>query len=526
MATRILLVISVGLLASCDYLESYLADDKDASLENANLPYSDYQQVAVAPRNIRVAVEAAGEVEPVTTVEVKSKASGEILEMTVDTGDVVETGTLLAQIDQRVLKNTLKQAEASLTVARAKLANSRSQLERINSLYVRKSVSKADWEKSTLDHATAQSEVVQREITVENAVIQLGDCDVNAPITGTIIERAVEQGTVISSPMGNSSGGTLLLKMADLSRVQIRMLVNEIDIGKMKPGVSATVNVAAYANRPFQGEVIKVEPQATTIQNVTMFPVLIDLENREGLLRPGMNADVEVMVANRNQVLAIPNAALRTQGDVYSGASVLGYTIEDVDRMLAASPKPRKTSAVRDNGSPASTAETDADVIKSDISDEERLNAIMTKMRTGKRPSEEDVAFMRKNRELMQKIAGSGAGRGRPGGGGPGASGGRPANGSRGPGRQRPKRVVSSVDQQFGGDYIVFVIRNGEAVAVHVRTGITDMDYSEVVAGLNQGEKVLILPSQSLVQANETWQNRASRMSPIPGLGGSRGRRG
>jgi HlyD family secretion protein len=282
----------------------------------------------------------------------------------------------------------------------------------------------------------------------------------------------------------------------------------------MKPGVSATVNVAAYANRPFQGEVIKVEPQATTIQNVTMFPVLIDLENREGLLRPGMNADVEVMVANRNQVLAIPNAALRTQGDVYSGASVLGYTIEDVDRMLAASPKPRKTSAVRDNGSPASTAETDADVIKSDISDEERLNAIMTKMRTGKRPSEEDVAFMRKNRELMQKIAGSGAGRG------------RPANGSRGPGGQRAKRVVSSVDHQFGGDYIVFVIRNGEAVAVHVRTGITDMDYSEVVAGLNQGEKVLILPSQSLVQANETWQNRASRMSPIPGLGGSRGRRG
>ena len=71
-----------------------------------------------------------------------------------------------------------------------------------------------------------------------------------------------------------------------------------------------------------------------------MFPVLIDLENRDGLLRPGMNADVEVMVADRNQVLAIPNATLRTQGDVYSGASVLGYTVEDVDKMLAASPKP------------------------------------------------------------------------------------------------------------------------------------------------------------------------------------------
>ena len=386
-----------------------------------------------------------------------------------------------------------------------------------------KSVSKADWEKSTLDFATAKSEVVQREIAVENAVIQLGDCDVNAPITGTIIERAVEQGTVISSPMGNSSGGTLLLKMADLSRVQVRMLVNEIDIGKMKPGVSATVNVAAYANRPFQGEVIKVEPQATTVQNVTMFPVLIDLQNREGLLRPGMTADVEDMVADRNQVLAIPNAALRTQGDVYSGASVLGYTIEDVDKMLAASPKPGKRDAVGDDGSTALAGKNDTNTGASDLSDEERLKAIMAKMRGGKRPSEEDIAFMRKNRELMQKIAGSGGGMGRSGGG-PSASGGRPSNVGREPGaQQRPKRAASSVDQQFGGDYIVFVIRKGEAIPVHVRTGITDMDYSEVVAGLNQGEKVLILPSQSLVQSNETWQNRASRMSPIPGLG--RGRR-
>ena len=163
------------------------------------------------------------------------------------------------------------------------------------------------------------------------------------------------------------------------------------------------------------------------------------------------------------------------------------------------------------------------DTVEGVLSVEERLKAIMTKMRSGKRPDEEDIAFMRKNRELMQKIAGSGGGMGRPEGG-PSASAGRPSNVGRGPAEQpRPIRAASSVDQQFGGDYIVFVIRNDEAVPVHVRTGITDMDYSEVVAGLNQGEKVLILPSQSLVQSNEPWQNRASRMSPIPGLG--RGRR-
>ena len=505
MLIRALLLTAVGILAGCDYVESYLGNEEDSSNEDANLPFSDYQQVAAVLRNIRVAVEAAGAVEPVTTVEVKSKASGEILELTVDTGDLVESGTLLARIDQRVLQNTLKQAQATLDVAKAKLANSESQLKRINSLYAQKSVSKADWEKSTLDHATAVSEVVQREISVENAIIQLGDCDVNAPITGTIIERAVEQGTVISSPMGNASGGTLLLKMADLSRVQIRMLVNEIDIGKMQPGVSATVNVAAYANRPFHGEVIKVEPQAVTVQNVTMFPVLIDLENQEGLLRPGMNADVEVIVADRTDVLAIPTASLRTQGDVYSGGSVLGYSIDQVNKMLAASPKLSAPGGGEEKNS-TSKASLLAD------SDEARMQALMVKLRSGVRPTEDEREFMRTMRGRMG--AGSGSGRVRAGGG-PGSSG--------RPGGPPPQRIVSSVDQQFGGDYIVFVIRNNRAIPVHVRTGITDMDYSEVIAGLKQGEKVLILPSQSLVQSQQSWQERASRMGGIPGI--SRGRR-
>ena len=247
--------------------------------------------------------------------------------------------TLLARIDQRVLNNTLEQAKASLEVAKARLTNSESQLDRVQQLYEKSSISKADWEQSTLENATAKSEVVRSEIQVENAVIQLGDSDVLAPITGTIIERTVEQGTVISSPMGSVSGGTLLLKMADLTQVQVRMLVDEIDIGKVQPGVGATVNVAAYANRPFQGEVIKVEPQAVTEQNVTMFPVLIAIDNNAGLLKPGMNADVEVVIADRSQVLTIPNAALRTSGDVFAGGSVLGYSREQVQEMLAAAPQ-------------------------------------------------------------------------------------------------------------------------------------------------------------------------------------------
>ena len=332
-------------VAACDQIEQFL-DDEPAQEEQVAL----YQSVPAQRRNITVSVEAAGIIEPVTTVEVKSKASGEILELPVDTGDYVQAGTLLARIDRRVLNNSLQTAKANLEVAKARQANAQSQLERISKLYEQESLSKVDWEQSLLDNATARSEVVRGEIQVENATIQLGDADVNSPITGTVIERLVEQGQVISSPMGDVGGGTLLMQMADLSHVQVRMLVDEIDIGKVRPGTIAQVNVAAYPNRPFQGEVVKVEPQAVAEQNVTMFPVLIDLENRDGLLKPGMNAEVEVVMARRENVITIPNAALRTPEDIYAAGGVLGLDQQAVDRMLAGAPRCRRRPAFPTRG--------------------------------------------------------------------------------------------------------------------------------------------------------------------------------
>src|SRR5918997_6939674 len=118
--------------------------------------------------------------------------------------------------------------------------------------------------------------------------------------------------------------------MADLNLVQVRTLVDETDIGKIQVGQLATVTVDAYPARPFQGSVLKIEPQAQTEQNVTMFPVLVRIDNREGLLRPGMNAEVEIHIGRRSNVLAVPNAALRTQRDVGSAAQVLGLNPEEV----------------------------------------------------------------------------------------------------------------------------------------------------------------------------------------------------
>ena len=128
--------------------------------------------------------------------------------------------------------------------------------------------------------------------------------------------------------------------------MQVRTLVDETDVGKFQAGLSATVTVDAFPNRPFTGTVLKIEPQAQTEQNVTMFPVLVRIDNKEGLLRPGMNAEVEVHVGQRDSVLAVPNAALRTARDVGSAAQVLGLSPAAVQQQLAAA-RPANDSSSR-----------------------------------------------------------------------------------------------------------------------------------------------------------------------------------
>ena len=466
------LAASLLAAAGCDRVESMLgeseADDEQVAL---------YQTASVMRRDITVAVDAAGIIEPVTTVEVKSKASGEILALPVDTGDNVDAGTLLARIDRRVLNNSLHLAKANLDVAKARLTNAESSLARVTQLYEQASLSKADWEQSTLEHATARSDVVRGEIQVENAEIQLEDSDVISPIAGTVIERLVEQGQVISSPMGDVGGGTLLMKMADLSHVQVRMLVDEVDIGKIQPGERAAVNVAAHQNRPFEGVVVKVEPQAVAEQNVTMFPVLIDIENRQRLLKPGMNAEVEVIIAQRADVPAIPNAALRTEEDIFAAGSVLGLERGDVEGMLEAAPAP-----------PARQGRTARQAPQG--ADRERMRAIFMKMRSGETLSEEEQQLAQEMRRRRDANAGAPRGRGR----------------------------SSAVEAQLGGDYLVFALRKGSPVALRIRTGVTDMDHAEVVFGLDEDDEVLLLPSASLVRAQESFQRRISGRMGIPGL--------
>ena len=421
-----------------------------------------YNSATVERASISVSVGSSGVVEPLATVEVKSKASGEILELFVETGDYVEEGALLVHIDPRTVRNRLAQAEAALKAAQSRRQISVSQMKRAERLVKSGTFTEADYEQAALELANAEAQVVSTEVDVENARIAVDDTEIRAPVTGTVIMKPVEKGQVISSPTQDFAGGTLLMSMADLSAVQIRALIDETDIGKVRVGMQAEVTVAAYPNQPFVGEVVKIEPQAVVEQNVTMFAVLLSISNSEGMLMPGMNAEVEISVAERQNVLAVPLMALRTDRDVKTTAGILGMSEADLRRELAGGGSKPVHAPAKDDSST--------------ITPERRMSAAQD-----------------------------------------GESGRRRGDRQR---RGRNKQSEEDTDYRFGGEFWVVVDEgDGETRIANVRAGLTDLDKVEIISGLDESDRVLILPSAHLVETQEQLQNWINRrVGTVPGL--------
>ncbi len=472
-----------------------------------------YEAIPVERRTVVVSAVASGAIEPILTVDVKSKASGEIIEMHVQTGDDVKSGDPLAAIDPRIPRNNLAQADANLVVAQAQLANAKAQLARSDTLFKAQAITETEYETAKLGYANANAAVVRARTDLESARDRMTDTRIRAPLAGTIIAKNVELGTVISSPTTDVGGGTVLFRMANLDTVQVRTQVDETDIGKVKPGLAATITVDAYPNQPFEGSVLKIEPQATVQQNVTMFPVLVRIVNSDHRLKPGMNTEVEIHVGRRENVIAIPNAALRTQRDVTSAAQVLGLDPAQVQQELAPARAPAAVN--RDSASLGGTqARPDTAAAKAPAGGntmttpdgrtiqlppgvtEAQVRSAFQKRMSGQPLSADEDAAMRAMRAAFQRAGGGG------GGGGAGGGGFRRAGGG----------DLSS--------YIVFVLRKGQPTAVNVRTGLTDLDYIEVVSGLTEQDTVLVLPSASLLNAQRDMRERMKSVTGggLPGL--------
>ncbi len=284
--------------------------------------------------------------------------------------------------------------------------------------------------------------------------------------------------------------------------------------------MSTRVTVAAYPNQPFDGEVLKIEPQAIVEQNVTMFAVLIRLENSGGLLKPGMNAEVEILIDNRESVSAVPTIALRAESDIPTAAVMLGLAEAELREMLTQSAANGATASLDSTAQqrPARPGNQLPDGV-----DVAQIQTIIAKRRSGEALTTQDQEQIE---QLQQQFGGGGMNGGGDGGFRDGTGGG----GGMGGGRFATASSVPSVTSyQFGGEYWVVTMRDGEPVPVTVRTGLTDLEYSEIVDGLDANAQVLLLPSSSLFEQQELLRSFISaRFSTTPfqqtgGTGGGTG---
>lgn len=498
---------ALTLLAVAACQSSEAADSSSTALTTAEVTRGD----------LVIMAEATGTVEPVRSVEVKSKASGEILRLLVDVGDVVQPGALLAEVDPRDVRNRFDQAKADLDVAQARTEISKAQLDRSAELLAAGVIAEQEHESRRLEYANAVANQVKAQTNFELAELQLGDVVIRAPMKGTIIQKNVEEGQVIQSASGNVSGGTTLFIMANLDNMQVRTLVDETDMGDIRAGLTATVQVEAFPDRTFRGGVQKVEPQAEIQQNVTMFPVIVSLDNRGGLLRPGMNAEVNILVDQATDVLLVPNSAIVRPQDTGPAALALGLDVSAMDltqfmragrsgagagatggaMQAAAEPAAGTGGPSR----PATTGGPNGDV-------RARIDTLRAKVERGEISQDSMRAVMQALRAAGAAPAGAGAGMGAP----EASSGDAPA---------RTTRPV-----------VVFVMGADSVPQPRlVQAGLNDWDNTQVVSGL-EGSETLVVVSAAQMQAQQAaWlsqiRSRMGGSTPFgggggPGMGGGR----
>jgi HlyD family secretion protein len=277
--------------------------------------------------DIAVRVQATGSVEPINPVDIKSKAQGMILQMPVEVGTRVEKGALIAQIDPRDVKNQFDQAMADDVVSAAGLTKALRDRARQDSLFARHVITAAEHDSSKSTIAAAQADMVSKRASLDLARQKTEDASMEAPIGGTIISRPVTQGQIITSAT-SANGGTTLMTIADLNRVRMRVTIDEVEMGNVRVGESASVLVDAFPDRPFQGVIEKVEPQAVVTQGVTFFPVLVSISNKDGLLMPGMNGEVTIKAADLTGVLQVPIDAVRPTNELAPVARMFSVPVD------------------------------------------------------------------------------------------------------------------------------------------------------------------------------------------------------
>lgn len=320
-------------------------------------------------------VVATGKIEPTTKVEIKSKASGIILNLSVNVGDVVRQGQIICELDQNDLLPRLKQAQAALGMAEAQVKSARADLER-NQVeaagpdipFLKKDMDRAErlfrellvpqtarddaeknyqlavnrQQQAIVNLGVARAAISKAEAQVEQSKAQLAQAEedlrnatIISPIEGVVLSRDREVGDAVSSILTMGSGATLIMTLGDLREVYVKGKVDESDIGRVYLGQPARITVESYKDRNFAGKVTKISPMGVEKDNVTTFEVRVSISNESRKLMATMTANAEILLEERKGILAIPEGAILYKKDRSVEVEIPDLTAEKGRRRVA-----------------------------------------------------------------------------------------------------------------------------------------------------------------------------------------------
>jgi HlyD family secretion protein len=267
-----------------------------------------YQTVMITRGGVTNVVTSTGTLNPVLNVQVGCQVSGRIKKLYVDFNSIVKSNQIIAEIDPSTYQSQVNQAEADLSNAKANLELQQIQARRAAELFTNNLVSASDYDTAIATRDEAEASVKIKEASLTNSMTSLGYCKIYSPVDGVVIARDVDVGQTVAASL---SAPTLFQIANDLTKMQIDSSVAEADVGGVVEGQNVDFTVDAYPYRTFHGSVVQVRNSPTTVNNVVTYDCVIGVTNSDYKLKPGMTANVSIVVAERNDVLKIPNGALR-----------------------------------------------------------------------------------------------------------------------------------------------------------------------------------------------------------------------
>lgn len=427
-------LVVVGLAAAAIFVVARRGDAETMS----------YRFVDVETGTVEAIVAATGALTAVQTVQVGTQVSGQITDIYVDFNDQVRRGQLIARLDSTLLVQAVQNQEANVARSEAELARSEWEFDRAAELFKMQGVTESEYKTSEYNLAVARSNLTSSRVNLEQARRNLGYSVIYAPIDGVVVERNVEPGQTVAASMSTPQ---LFLLANDLSQMEILASVDESDIGKISDGQSARFTVQAYPDEQFEGIVRQVRLQSAVQENVVNYTVVVSVQNDDGRLLPGMTATVDFIVERVDDVLKVPNAALRFRPNQ-------AMLTELQERQQA-----MREQQAAEGGAPGAGARPDPEAL-ANMTDEERAAA----------------------RERFQQ---AGAGRGAPGGFADLSEEERQALRARFQGQGGP-------GGGGGGNQLYYVDDQGQLQVARVRVGVSDGQYTEVSGrGIEAGLRVI-----------------------------------